>query len=39
MSRGFVPHQASDSKAFRATANRTRKVNGSFFVPRGGTRF
>lgn len=35
----YVPNQASDSRRFRSTANRTRSVNSTFFVPRGGVRF
>lgn len=35
----YVPNQASDSRRFRLSSARTRSVNSTFFVPRGGVRF
>lgn len=35
----YIPNVSSDSARFRETANRTRRVNSTFFVPRGGVRF
>lgn len=39
MANRYLPNTASDSERFRRTAFRTRAVNSTFYVPRGGVRF